>query len=380
MSAAERRRTRWRGAGRVALAAAAIAAVGQVRADEDAAYCARVRARASEDAAVLLAPRVFAEGFRLPSYAADVGPTVGDGYQVRVGLALSPLDMLRATGEERVAGADCRLHAATARLERIVESPDRALLPALRAEAAVLESHRADWTRLMAKDQEALRAGAVTLVDLDQLRRAVSALERRLEDVRGQADRLARAAEDDAPLAQLAASVGERSMELERESSRLRALDAFQLRVSGGAIPWSGSATDPQRRVEWFARVELSYSLGAPWRSARASEYLAARRDELATAPHEWPARAAALREDLRIQLASAERQRHLLEADAASIRATTTALDRGSIPAADHERASLAVEAYLVEGDLAFVSKLTETLSAMVGEPDVQAARASAR
>ncbi len=219
-------------------------------------------------------------------------------------------------------------------------------------------------------------------MELDQLRRTVSALERRLEEVRGQADRLARrgSGAGEAPLAELAASVGDRTMALERESSRLRALDAVQLRVAGGAIPWSGSATDPQRRVEWFARVELSYSLGAPWRSARAGEYLAARGEELATAPHEWPARAADVKEDLRLRLATAERQRRLLEADAASLRTTAAALDRGSVPAGDHERASLAVEQYLAEGELAFAGKLTETLAAMVGEPDVQGARASAR
>jgi hypothetical protein len=355
----------------LAVALAALALPAPTRAEEDA-YCARVRARAGADAAILYAPRLFTEAYRLPSYTEAVGPTLGDGYQVRIGLALSPIEMLRAARTERLAEADCRLYQVTAGLDLLVGASDEAQLPALRAQQSALEGHRADWNRIVELSRERLRTGLVTLVEVDAVRRAASALERRAEEVRGQVERLAhrQSGRADVPLPVLAASVAERSMELERASARVRALDAFQLRLAGGIMPgWPRSPEQPARYVDWFARVELSYSLGAPWRGAQETASLRAREAELVTSRHELPARIAERQEDLRMQLASAERTRRLLEADANSLRATLATLDAAKTPGSDHARATLALEQYSLEGDLAYVSKLSETLAALVGE-----------
>ena len=361
-----------RAMGRRLAAAAALLMVACARLAraEDDAYCRRTRARAGDDSALLMWPRLLAEGVRIPGDTAAVGPTFGDNYQVRLGVSFSPTDLYRGLEVGRVADASCRLHEASEQLEALLEGSTDTAVAALRAQAAALESHRSAWNQLLADSRERLRAGVVTALEVDDLRRNVSGLERKLERARAEAERLeARRAQlaPAQPLEVLAAAVTRDTMQLESESTRLRALDGFQVRLSGGVIPSiaSGTATTAPRS-EWFARVELSYSLGALASSARADDYLDARRRELETARYELPARAADRAAVLRAQISSAQRSRELLEADEAALGSMVGALDRAPGAVSDHARGMLALEGFSVEADRVFVSALIEALNAL--------------
>src|SRR5688572_28613470 len=89
----------------LAVSAHALPAVAQ-----DSPYCRQVRARAASEAGLLMTPRVLVQGIRFPRGAQqlDSGPTVGDGYQLRTGLAFSPLDFIKGQTLLRVGDADCQ--------------------------------------------------------------------------------------------------------------------------------------------------------------------------------------------------------------------------------------------------------------------------------
>src|SRR5437773_992437 len=98
----------------------AVLAAGSAHANESA-YCHKVEARAASDAALLMWPHLFIQGIRFPRSAQiDVGPTAGKGYQARVGLTYSLLDIYKGARVLRIGDADCKQHEASADLEDIV--------------------------------------------------------------------------------------------------------------------------------------------------------------------------------------------------------------------------------------------------------------------
>src|SRR5690242_10656934 len=96
-----------------ALAVSTFVISASARADESA-YCRKVRARATADEALLVAPRVTAEGIKAPSPLQAGGkldpasPT--SGYQVRVGASFSPLNFYKGLRVKEVGEADCEQH------------------------------------------------------------------------------------------------------------------------------------------------------------------------------------------------------------------------------------------------------------------------------
>src|SRR3990172_12757608 len=127
--------------GKSCFASAAIALLSQVlsspaeaqRAPESP-YCRKVGARAGEDAALLMWPRLLVEGHRFPASADTLGPTLGNGdFQVRVGVSFSPTDLVRGVRVGGAADADCDLQEAAQTLhDLVVEAANDATLPALR--------------------------------------------------------------------------------------------------------------------------------------------------------------------------------------------------------------------------------------------------------
>src|SRR5687767_10863955 len=74
-------------------------------------YCRKTQARAEGDAALLAMPRLTASALRFPSAeAVELGPTLGDGYQIRVGVSASLTDIARSAHVRRIAQADCEQH------------------------------------------------------------------------------------------------------------------------------------------------------------------------------------------------------------------------------------------------------------------------------
>src|SRR5262245_33299074 len=111
--------------GVVLLAVGAGSALPAIARAEDSAYCRKVRAQAAADRSLLQWPRVFLEGIRFPtSSRLDLGPTVGNNYQGRVGLVFSPLDVYRGELVRRVGDADCADHEAAAHIDDALAALD----------------------------------------------------------------------------------------------------------------------------------------------------------------------------------------------------------------------------------------------------------------
>src|SRR3954468_3905664 len=81
---------------------------------EESAYCRKVRARATADAALLVAPRVTAEGIKAPSPLQAGGKldpaSATSGYQVRVGASFSPLNFYKGLRVKDIGESDCEQH------------------------------------------------------------------------------------------------------------------------------------------------------------------------------------------------------------------------------------------------------------------------------
>jgi hypothetical protein len=334
-------------------------------------YCRKVRARAAADAALLRAPRIVGEGIRFPSNnRIDLGPTVGNGFQLRAALSITPTDIYRGSVLERAGDADCRAHDAAERLRLGLEDvSDLGRLPALRAQSAYLDEHRAEWRALLAKAGRQLAARLVTAVEYHELSRLTQTLERKSAAVAGEIDRLQAGAETISTPKELGAlaraSVVEDD-EAERAYARLRGLDPWALKLTGGIIPPLGG--EP---FDWFAIAELSYNLGAPWHAdadARAGE---ARADEARHARYELPARLDDAKRGLAAERSATKRALAAVESELASTESMGATLEGGDAPNLEHARATLIVERLDAESDRVFLRTLLGTLDAAVGGSD---------
>jgi hypothetical protein len=334
-------------------------------------YCRKVRARADADAALLRAPRLIAEGIRFPSNSRiDLGPTVGRGFQARAVLSFSPSDFYRGSVVERVGDADCRAHDAAERLRLGLEDvSDLGRLPALRAQAAYLEAHRAEWRALLAKAAEQLAARLVTAVEYHELRRLTQALERKSATVAGEIDRLQAGpgtAATPKELDALARVSVDESDASERAYTRLRALDPWAFKVTGGFIPpLGGEAPD------WFGVAELSYNLGGPWHAQADGQAVAARAEEARRARYELPARVDDVKRALGAELSATRRELDSVEAQLTSTEGLRTTLEGSDAPNLANARATLVVERLDAESDRVFLRALLGILKASVGDDD---------
>lgn len=327
-------------------------------------YCRKVTARAASDAALLLWPRLNIDGFRFPSTGQLDTVTTGPagGYQLRAGLSYSAIDLVRGVQTLNVGRADCEQHEVGVSVQEVVaHGLDVARLAALRQQQAYLDEQRAHWQALLAKAEERLAAHAVTLVDVETVRGSAEELEHKWAQVQGEVQQLQARTRGlgDAPLDTLARNYVERAMRLEREVSRLRSLDAWQVRVSAGVVPLNG--------VDWYGMAELSVNLGVFMREHHERRYLDARRDELQKARYEVDTQIDDFRGQARAQLAQARQELVLVERELKLINDSRRALERSEAPGVAHARDALALHAFSLESDRAFLRGLVVPLSAFV-------------
>jgi hypothetical protein len=329
---------------------------------EDSAYCRKVRARAASDASLLSFPHIIAEAIRFPSsHHLDIGPTVGENIQPRVGVLFAPLDLYRANRLTAAAEADCQQHeiGETLRTDfaQIMNPPE---LEATRAQAAYLEGRAAEWRKLLEAEDARLRAGTIMIFDVHELRRFAMTLERKLTVARAQVTRLAAQPSkpgSDKPWSARIEAYQRYADELDRALSTTRSLDAWTLKLNGGVIPSPGHTTD------WFGYVQLGYALGGIGRNGRETDYIAAHRAELIESAAEFPARAAEIRKLIAAEIASRREELAEIETELRSIEETRTTLGNVAVPQAEHTRALLTVEEITVEADRAFLRTLLDGL-----------------
>lgn len=262
-------------------------ASGIARADGTSATCERLRAEARAEAIVLYAPRITVEGARAPSVV-DAGDPIGvtDGLQARASIGFSTVDALRGRSVERIAAAECARAIAADRAGRALGIGARfGELAAVRAEIAYLEQHLPAIDALVADVVERFEHQRATAIEVDELRARRGTFRVRLTAARREAgvlEELERGAPAAPDLARLAHDVHGSELAVDRERATLRTLSAWRLDVRAGVAGGE--------RADWFAVVELGYSLGQPFQGKANRRALAARERELATDDRALPA------------------------------------------------------------------------------------------
>ncbi|MEO7092434.1 MAG: hypothetical protein ABI175_04230, partial [Polyangiales bacterium] len=238
---------------------------GTARADATAHTCERLRAEARAEAVVLYAPRITVEGARAPSVV-DAGDPVGvtDGFQARASLGFSATDALRGRAIERIADAECARTIAADRAGRVLGVGVRfGELAATRAEIAYLERSLPEIDALLGGAVERFEHQRATAIEVDEMRTRRASFRIRLTAARREAGELELLEQQGAPgapaLAALATDVRATEIELDRRRAALRTIAAWTFDVRAGVAGGE--------KADWFAVVELGYSLGQPFQA-----------------------------------------------------------------------------------------------------------------
>lgn len=325
------------------------------------AYCRHVEARAAADAALLMAPRLTVEGGRFPAHGgAEFDAMAATASQLRVGLTFSVSDVYRGVLRQQIAGMDCAVQENARAIDQLLQAGEETpALPALRAQVAFLDGQRAQWQAIIEKAEERLQARTLTTLELADLRRLVRGLELKREQLRGDWERLqARAV--DVPSAspdELANRLVTRSLALEQHESELRGFGAWSLRLSGGVIP------APEREQDWFARAELSYSLGGAIAASQGRAAIDARRDELRTARYSLPSRLRDYARELRRRAEQTRRELAILDGELGYLDRTLQAVVSADSGPMSHTRDALLLERFSVASDRVYLQTLLDTL-----------------
>jgi hypothetical protein len=327
------------------------------------AYCARTVARADSDAALLWAPKLGIQGLRYPS-GIDVGPATAGGFQLRVGLAYSLIDPLRAWRTQAAAELDCEVEQARSELAAALDAEEgSAEGSALRAQAEFLRAHQVQIDEVVQRARTRLGQRVITVFELNHILESAEQLERKAVQAQGAAARLAAAVATAAParahdMQSLSAKLTQRSSAHEQSVSSVRVLDAWNVRVQGGVIPVEGS------QLDWFGWLELSYSLGGPFQTAAESRYREARRAELASDVHGLPAQLARRDRIAHAQTEQATAELRVVEKRLGHLRETMQELTASDPSGSSHARDALVLAQLSADAERVFLQRLLDSLA----------------
>lgn len=328
-------------------------------------YCEKVKARANGDAALLMAPRAVVQGIRFPaSGQLDVGALAGNGYQLRAGLAFSPLDFYKGLRVKELGDASCAEHGASEGLkDSLARAEVRARFAATKEQESYLSSRQAEWRTLLKTAAGRLESRVITLVQFEDLRGRADALERKLVVVQGASRELATdgATTPAAGLRELTQGYVASTAKVEHEAARVRSLDAWKFQMAGGVIP--------QAPVDWYGLVELQFSFGAFEHNRQNGLAVEARDAEVRHAPYELSQHARTLVTRMRASKESAERESELLDSEIAFLTRTRHTLDASDAENVAHARDALAIEQIAIESDRVFSRAFAKALSSFLEE-----------
>jgi hypothetical protein len=332
-------------------------------------YCRAAHARAKADAALLMWPQIVAQAVRFPAGAtSDVALSLGPGqFQLRAGLAFSPLDLAKGLRLTGTAEAQCEQHEAQLGIEALlVQGNDAGRLPALRNQGTFLRAQQPTWQMLLAKEEERFAAHLISRMELDQVRKQVADLERKVVQAEGEAERLEAVGIGPLPSApeRLARLYEARSADLERSQARVRALSAWQVRLTGGAA-FSAQSSN-QWVLDWYGLVEVSFNAGAFVHSRQERRYLDARAEELRQARYEPTARLGDFLKQQRVTAIQARHELELLERQAATVTGTLRSLESSDMANIAHTVASLTLDKIWIESEQRYLCTLIDQLSTL--------------
>lgn len=340
--------------------------------EETAATCAKVRARAAADAALLLAPTVRTEAIKLPpsiQRSNRLDPTLGGAeYQGRAAVVLSPLHMYKGVKVLDAAEADCAQQAEATRARDVAtDALESARLVALQKQATFLAAKRPSWEAIATKMQERFAARAVTLVDLEDVNAVTDRLTRQQIQLAGEVAKLQASGivsarvEVDA----LRTRVASTSRTFEEKASHLRSLDAWDLSVTAGLVPpvFESNATAV------YGIVSLSYNLGGPWHTGAEGRYLDARDREIRAA------RTAVLKQlDTMMAVARASRKQAegelaILQRRREAVAKSRAAVEESESSGALRQLAVFDLELLSIESESVYLKELATELAHLEGK-----------
>jgi hypothetical protein len=351
---------------------ALVAALGTANAaaqdEQDSPRCRRLRAQAEAQADLLFSPRITAEAGHVP-----VGGTSGlggsSGYQVRAGLAWSPLDFAHGVMTLDASGTECLELAALARARRTIElGSEIGELPARRAERDALVAARSRWETVVARSQARVSEGLTNEQQLTSVHAEVERLERRVDQLDAEIARLVAAGHEDVDASSLAADLEayeRNAVALEHQQSSIRRLAPWNVTLLGSVVPVDQGTG--AWNVDWFGWVTLSYNLGGIAQQYAEDDAVEARVEELGADANE-------LRH-------SFERFERLLAEGLTALRADLQHVDRqieiqahqrdllGQLETSEVEslRAMIDLQVIALEAERAHLARLIEVRSALV-------------
>lgn len=328
----------------------------KTRADDASAYCRRTDALAASEGALLWAPKLSMQGLRYPS-GFDNGPTTREGYQFRVGLSYSLVDVYRALRTSDVTDTDCAAHKLQRELEATADAlSDLPLRDAYRAQAQFLSGHRSEVDAIVERARARLKEHVITMTEFNGVLDLADHLERIAVQAEGNAARIDAKGHPELPARSteaMTADLLQRHAEHESALSSLRALDAWTLSVHGGVIPVA------ERGVEWYGWVELGYSLGGLFRGGAEQRFRQARREELRDEPDQIPAKLQHVRAELASQAKQAESELRVVTKRLGYLRTAQTDLDTADVAVAAHLHDALALDELSAASERAFLETL---------------------
>ena len=330
---------------------------------QDSPYCEQVHARAASDAALLMAPRLTLQELRFPrNNQIDLGGTTGQGFQFRTGLSFSIVELFKGIATLSIGDAACREHEAKVALrDRIRYARDFARVVALQAQLDYLDKHKPEWVELARKGAERMSRRLITLVDFTRLNKLIDALDQKLVEVQGRASVLraqlpAFSHASQASLAELSDNYTRQSARFEHEAVSARALDAWQVRLSGGVIA--------QAPIDWYGQAELTYNFGGLFRPKQEQRYERARAAELAMSSDELPAQVRELRSQHKVEAEQAQHELAVAQRSLAMVASASSVLENIEAENVQHARDALTVERYSAESEVVFLEKLIDALA----------------
>ncbi len=341
-------------------------ATSAARADETA-YCRAARERLAADASLLMWPQIVSQGIRFPS-ASSVDPTLigASGFQFRAGLEFSPLDLAKGLRLQRTADAQCQQHQAQVDIEELlIQGEDVGRLPALREQIAYLEAQRLRWQELQSKAEQQFAAHVITLTERDDIRKRVVELERKVVQAQGEVERLEARPPAPSPsaLSRLVNAYEARTARLEEASARVRALAAWQFRLTGGAVVNNERRISP--RLVRRRRGELQ-----PRRLWRAESSRAALISTLVprkrkSARYELSSRLDDFRKQAgSLAAAQARRELEILHREGSALASTLRALEGSDAPNLGHTLSVLYLDEIWTASEESYQRALIEQLS----------------
>lgn len=349
--------------------------VSSVAYAEPSAYCRKIKARASADAALLMSPQLVAQGIRSPNiglFDPSVAASTGV-YQVRVGLSFSPVDFYKGLKVTSVSDADCERHHAQRNIEELLKQVhDIGKLPALRQQVEYLESQRKQWQTLKRVAAERLDIQAITVMDFNELEKRATSLERRVAEQQGEAERIAARnyADPATEMSLLAGAYTSSSNAYEEEVNGVRSLSAWQLKLSSGIVPLSGQtrgAAPAPYQIDWYGFLEFSFNFGSL--NGLGGKYLEARQQEVSSAPYELVEMLAAFQRETQARLAQARRELESVERQATSTGKARQLVQQSQAANSAQAVALLQLDEVWLESERRYLTTLADELSKFLHE-----------